>query len=126
MIIEECGGSGIFAVGTNGTLDDCQVKQCKGNGIYCGVDSTINILVLDNDNNRVVFANVRGGSSGCFGLHAANSSSVIHIQAPKNVICDWLAHTGGENFGGKGEIRVDVEGDVHVIREAQEQGEDDY
>ena len=70
--------------------------------------------------------NVRGGSSGCFGLHAANSSSVIHIQAPKNVICDWLAHTGGENFGGKGEIRVDVEGDVHVIREAQEQGEDDY
>ena len=126
MIIEECGGSGIFAVGTKGTLDDCQVKQCKGNGIYCGVDSTINILVLDNDNNRVVFANVRGGSSGCFGLHAANSSSVIHIQAPKNVICDWLAHTGGENFGGKGEIHVDVEGDVHVIREAQEQGEDDY
>ena len=114
MTFIRCGGDGVYASNTNGTLINCIVTQCG----ECGITCNSNALVKLEGSQTKVEGNVQDGDTEDYGLTTYGNSSRIHLLSPLTILDVSRNNHNGQNYGnwgdnGTGEIAiVDKEGTV--------------
>jgi hypothetical protein len=103
LSIDGCGGYGVAAHGTQGTLTSCTVTNCGFSGVASGDKAVIQIYgeltkVTGNCTNR--------GRSNDYGLRAYHSDSRIILHAPLTKESASQDNGGRGNWGGDGTIEV--------------------
>ena len=102
MTFTQCGGTGVFASNTKGRLINCVVTQCRKSGIYCRKNALIEV---EGDQTKV------DGNVTCgiiwYGLHAYDTSSIIHLLFPLTKESVSTNNHGGRNYrADRGTIRT--------------------
>ena len=99
LTIDGCGGCGVVAWYTQGTLTDCIVTNCG----RCGIVSSENGVIHLYGERTQVTRNCTNWDSNDYGLNAYYSSSQIILHAPltKRSVS---RNNGRGNWGGSGKI----------------------
>ena len=106
MTFIRCGGDGVYASNTNGTLINCIVTQCG----ECGITCNSNALVKLEGSQTKVEGNVQDGDTEDYGLTTYGNSSRIHLLSPltkESVSTNNPTNRASKrDYGGKGTIRT--------------------
>jgi hypothetical protein len=90
-----CGVHGIYALNTKGRLINCLITQCGRDGIFCGSNAVIELK----GSQMKVDGNNAGGFSRCYGLHAWDGTSFIHLLLPLTKESVSTNNFNGQNCG---------------------------
>ena len=93
LSIHGCKGNGVSACRTQGTLTDCTVTNCGGDGIYCDHDGVIHI----HGKKTKVTGNCTMGN-GYYGVHAWACDAKIFLHAPLTKEMISTNNHGGNNY----------------------------
>ena len=98
VIVEQCGGDGVYASGTGvvGRCTNIEVRQCRGNGVFAADGASITLIGA----NTTVHDNCTDGDSDQYGLTVWNSSSsTIQLVYPLTKEQVSVNNGGGGNWG---------------------------
>ena len=100
VLVEQCGGYGVFADGTGvvGRCTDVEVRQCGSSGVYASCGGSITLIGAK----TTVHHNCTTGGSGdyMYGLQVfGSSSSTIQLVSPLTKEHVSLDNGGGGNWG---------------------------
>mgnify|MGYP006108026725 FL=1 len=102
LTIDGCGGRGVIAYYTQGTLTDCCVANCGQSGILSAGNGVIRLCGEKTE----VTGNNTDGNSNYYGLEAHFSSSKIILRAPLTKESVSHDNFNGQNWGGSGTIEI--------------------
>ena len=93
MTFTQCGLRGVYASNTKGRLINCVITQCGESGILCVGNALIEV---EGDQTKV------DGNVTCgiiwYGLHAYDTSSIIHLLFPLTKESVSTNNHGGRNY----------------------------
>jgi hypothetical protein len=99
----ECGLYGVYARNTKGRLINCVITQCGGSGIWCGSNA---LIELEGGQTKVDGNVTSGYGYGHYGLHAYDTTSIIHLLFPLTIESVSTNNHSGKNYGGNGTIET--------------------
>jgi hypothetical protein len=97
LIIEQCGGGGVFAYGssTHTKCSNITAHKCRSSGVVAGMGASI---ILEGRETSI-YENCSDWSSNDYGLHVYGSSSKIQIVSPLTKESISKGNKGGGNWG---------------------------
>jgi len=109
VLVEQCGGSGVFAYGTGvvGRCTNVEVRQCGMSGVLASQGASITLIGAK----TTVHHNCTKGNSGHYGLEVFGSSSTIQLVSPLTKEQVSTDNGGGGNWGASGRG-----GDINKIK----------
>ena len=105
LMIDQCGGDGVFAYGSDAVLNctNIMVSKCICSGVSAGNGGTI----ILRGNGTLITDNCLYGNSSSYGLRVVGPSSKIQIVKPLTKEAISKGNKGGGNWGANSGATLD-------------------